>query len=329
LGFSGSVLLALTEPAVPFLRRLRVAACVPVGLALSFLWPYFSMRTVLVGGSHDQVEGIAQSLAGAAPEEGVGRLHQFYRQTGLIKALGAALLGVPISLYLLVRRQHLFIPLGALCMALPFVVNAWVPLPLGHRFILLTVFYLQAALIWLLMKLLPSAPRAFAFVNQRIVRWFAFAFITGVLGVLAWINVEAALARFDQTARRFRRASASPNVRYAERAAELAGSNAVILADAQTSWPVPTFGPKVLVILHNNPLVSDDRERLAHVGHFLFPGSSDFDRRESLAKYGVTHLLLKRNQARRIEAFLSLTQAAEPLPGGYTLYTVGPELRVP
>jgi hypothetical protein len=121
----------------------------------------------------------------------------------------------------------------------------------------------------------------------------------------------------------------SGNIRYARRVAELAGPQAVILADAQTSWPIPTFGPKVLLILHNNPLVTDEGERITHVAHFLNPSTSDADRRETLARFGVTHLVLKRNQARRIERFLSLTDGRSQLPGGYVLYGIGPALRKP
>ncbi|MFZ5893032.1 MAG: hypothetical protein ACOY0T_18375 [Myxococcota bacterium] len=328
LGFAGAVLLALTEPGVPWRLRLKVAASVPLGLLLSFAWPYFSMRRVLVGGSHDQVEGIARSLAGVADESG-GKLHQFYRQRELLHTLGIAAAGVPICLYLLIRRQRLFIPLGALAMAFPFVVNAYVPLPLGHRFILLAIFYLQTAVVWLLMKLMPVAPDAWSFVNHRYVRWLSYALTSALLCFIAHLNIQAALGRLNYSARRLRGAEESPFVRYAQRVAELAGPNAIILSDAQSSWPIPTFGPKVLVLFHNNPLVTDDGERIIHVAHFLNPSASDYDRRETLGKYGVTHIVLKRNQARRIEPFLAQTAARVQLPAGYTLYVVPPELRVP
>jgi hypothetical protein len=327
LGFSGGVLLALTEPGVPLALRLKVAATVPLGLAISFLWPYFSMRRVLVGGSHDQVEAVSRSLAGAPLEEAGGKLHPFYRRDGFVRSLGAALVGIPVSLYLLVRRQHLFIPLGAAAMALPFVVNAYVPLPLGHRFILLAVFYLQVALVYLFMKFLPAAPEAFSFVNRRWGRWPAFALIVLCLLVLAKINIEAALGRLGYSARRMHGTEVSGNIRYAQRAAELAGPGAVILADAQTSWPVPTFGPKVLLIFHNNPLVTDEGERIVHVAHFMNPDAPDADRRETIAKYGITHVLLKRNQVHRIERFLSQAESRVQLPGGYWLYTLGPTPR--
>ncbi|HET9931382.1 MAG TPA: hypothetical protein VFQ35_11865, partial [Polyangiaceae bacterium] len=144
---------------------------------------------------------------------------------------------------------------------------------------------------------------------------------------LAKINIDAALGRLDYSARRMRGAEISANVRYAARAAEVAGPGAVILADAQTSWPIPTFGPKVLLIFHNNPLVTDEGERIVHVAHFLNPETNEADRRETIQKYGVTHLLLKRSQLRRVESFLPLTESRVQLPGGYWLYTLGPELR--
>ncbi|MGC4087051.1 MAG: hypothetical protein QM756_03945 [Polyangiaceae bacterium] len=229
MGFAGAALLALTEPNVAWRLRLKVALSVPLGLALSFLWPYFSMRRVLINGGQEQVEGLARSLAGAALEEAGGKLHQFYRQAGIVRTLGAALLGVPVALYLLVRRRRLLIPLGAISMLAPFVVNAYVPLPLGHRFILLAVFFLQLGVVWLLLRFTPHSPEAFGFVNHRLARWFFGAAVLGVLGVLAWFNVGAAMERVDYSLRRFRGGGTSANVRYAARVAQLAGPDAVIL----------------------------------------------------------------------------------------------------
>ena len=50
-------------------------------------------------------------------------------------------------------------------MLLPFVGNAFVELPLGHRFVLLAIVYLHIGLVWLLLRLTPGHAGAFRFLR--------------------------------------------------------------------------------------------------------------------------------------------------------------------
>jgi hypothetical protein len=321
LGFVGAFLLAAGTPGVAFRRRFEVAAAIFLGGLLAFAWPYFSLRGTLSGGSHDEVAAIADGLSGRGGFEPSGRLHQFYRQRGLLSALGIALAGIPICLYLLVRRRHWFISLGAVAMLVPFVVNAYVPLPLGHRFILLAIFFLQAGVVWLLMKLTPGAPEAWSLLTVGRRGWVSGGMVALLLGVMAYWNVDTAHQDVAYRQRKLR-GGESVNVRYARRVAELAGERAVVLADAVTSWPVPTFGPKVLLLWHPNPLVPDEAARHADVRRFLNGSTPDETRLSILRKYGVTHVLGNRRTLPRVSGFLSGRATRQALPGGYSLYTL-------
>ncbi len=320
MGFAGAGLLAISHPNVPLRLRGKVVAAIILGALLSFAWPYFSIRGVLAGGSHE-VSAIVNELSGGEADQG-GRLHQFYSQDGLIRALGTALAGLPICLYLILRRRHWFISLGALAMLLPFVVNAYRPLPLGHRFILLAVFFLQVALVWLLLKLSRGAPEAWLFLTRGWRGWVSGAVVAASLLVPAWWNVEIASERLAAAQRRMGSAQESGNVRYARAVAELTQGRGVVLADARTSWPIPTFGPKVLVLLHPNPLVPDEPERGAAVGRFFSAATSEADRFAILKQYGVTHVVTRRGRTRGAGEFLSAHADRRALPAGYWLFTL-------
>jgi hypothetical protein len=320
LGFGGALLLAVMEPGFPLAVRARVTAAILVGLALSFTWPYFSVWRVLVGGGQEQVAAIADELTGAIVPEPPSGLHEFYRKRELMRALGLSLVGIPVCLYLLVRRRRWFVTLGAAGMLLPFIVNAYRPLPLGHRFILLAIFFLQVAVVWLLLKLTPNAPEAWSRLSSKPWRWLGAAVVAAVLvGASVW-NVDAAAERLESSERKIH--GESTNLRYARRVGELVGSNGVVLADRRSSWPIPTFGPKVVTLLHENPLVRDERRRAQHVARFFRASTDDKTRAAIIRRYQVTHVLAKRGEARSLDDFLSTRAERQSLPGGYSLYTL-------
>jgi hypothetical protein len=319
MGLCGAGLLSLTEPGLAWKTRLRALSGLALGLLLANFWPYFSLRGVLHGGGKEEVDAILERLAGTDSEPS-GGLHPFYRPNTLLGALGFAIAGLPVCLWLMIRRRHWFISLGALSMLIPFVINARYTLPLGHRFFLLAIFFLQVALVWLLLLFTPRAPEAIRRVTTGKLAYVSAALVALALAWPAWTNAQSALGRFSASVRRL--AAGGPNVRYASAVAEVAGKNAVILADARTSWPLPTFGPKVLLLLHGNPLVKDEPSRGAAVGQFMRRGrGNDRQRREILQRYGVTHVLLTGRQNRTLAGFFEgVTWRA--MPGGHVLYTL-------
>jgi hypothetical protein len=140
--------------------------------------------------------------------------------------------------------------------------------------------------------------------------------------MLCW-NVEAALAHIAYSQRKMRNQE-SVNVRYSRRAAELAGSAAVIMAEARNAWPLPTFGPKIVALWHPNPLVPDEGARKAAVARFFRASTRDETRREIITHYGITHVLARAAAARRLEGFLDENARRQALPGGYQLYSLRP-----
>jgi hypothetical protein len=159
MSLSGSGLLALSSPEVTWRRRLEVLAAVALGSALSHFWPYFSPWLVLRGGHGESAGWAGQSLREATADLHVKRrLHEFYGRDVLLRALGLSLLALLALPYFFGRRERWFVALGALSMLLPFVANAFLELPLGHRFVLLAIFYLHIGVVWLLLGALPSFP---------------------------------------------------------------------------------------------------------------------------------------------------------------------------
>lgn len=317
LAFSGCFLLCAFEPGVPLRTRALTALTVVAGLLVARPWPYFPTWGLVAGGSGDRYSGwMGRSLTEIFGAQVRSDLHYFYNTTRIAQTFGLALIGIPVAVYLLITRRHLFIPLGALSMAAPFVIHAYVPIPLGHRFILLVVFYLQLAVVWLLLRVsAPFAPETQA--RAPVARWIPAVSVGVVLVFGAWLNVERAITRFERLPE-----GESPIVRYASKVAEIAGPNAVVLGDAKALWPVPTFGPKVVAMLHENPLVADERERLRDTRAFFSSRTRDAERLQMLDRYRVTHVLVRRNQERVVRPLLSRRATRHALPGGYALYAL-------
>lgn len=323
MSISGALLLALCEPKPAWRLRFEVAGAVVVGLALSHFWPYFSPWVVLRGGHGEAAEWAEQSLqqAQASNLQVKRKLHEFYQPLRLLMALGLSGITVLALPYFLLRRERWFVGLGALGMLLPFVGNAFVELPLGHRFVLLAIVYLQIGLVWLLLRLTPSYPDAFRFVRRRALGIVSATIVGVTLLVFCTHSVLVARELFEGPRARDRRES--PVVRNMRAFAAAAGPSAVVLASPVLSWPLPTFGPKVLVLFHEDPLVPDAATRERGVKRFLGPYASDDERRAILARYGVSHVLLQRETG-SLARFLAKTSTVRMVGTGYRLYTLSP-----
>jgi hypothetical protein len=321
LALSGVGLLAVTEPNAPLRVRLELLGVLALGLALSHFWPYFSPWHVVRGG-----ESASAGWAGPSTKRAPGlhfkpQLHAFYEPVGLVSALGLSLiafLGLP---YFLLKRERWFIGFGALSMLLPFAVNAFIDLPLGHRFLLLAIVYLQIGVVWLLLRLTPGSPCAWPFLTRRWARLAAPLGIFALLSVFVTHSVRLAHEQLDSP--KFYRHSESPVVRNMKAFAAAAGPGAVVLANPLLSWPLPTFGPKVLTIFHDDPLVFDEAARELDSSRFL-GRASDEQRAQILARYGVTHVLLGHESNGSLLKFLAQHATERAVGTGYHLYTLDP-----
>lgn len=311
---TGALLFALTEPGVSMRRRIWVAGSVFAGLVASLVWPYYPALGMVMSGTADRV----QKQLGAGQEH---ELHSFFEPDKMLDIVGLCLLVALVIPYFVWRRKHLVVPLGALAMLAVFTVTAFVDIPLGHRFILLATFFLQIGLVWIFLGLLPPIePRARAAPRVRYARIAGAVAAAVLLLFMVVSNVEAASERFE--GKSDRRYTESPTVRYARRVAELAGPNAVVLALPVPSWPLPTFGPKIVSLHHQNPLIPDAFQRNRDAKRFLSDAPSDDERLRILERYRVTHVVVLPGESEGVLDFLREHGKKRGLPLGRTLYDV-------
>jgi hypothetical protein len=68
---------------------------------------------------------------------------------------------------------------------------------------------------------------------------------------------------------------------------------AIVMAPARLSWPLPTFKGKVVPLYHTNPMVVDRYQRLMDTHRFFQVDTTQEDRLKILRNYKVTHILYK------------------------------------
>jgi hypothetical protein len=306
------VLMALTEPAVPMRRRLIVGGAALLGVVLTLLWPYYPALSMVMGGTAGRVQKVMA--------EGGQPLHPFYDPVMLVRIIGYCFAALPVLVYLLWRRRHLFVPLSTALMLLVFGVSAFVPIPLGHRYVLLAVPFLQMALVWLLLQLSPREARVKGPYSRRWLRVVSASAVGVLLGFLGVSNALSARERFLRISPSLTPRS-SPTVLLGQRVAEIAGPDAIVLANALASWSLPTFGPKVVTLHHRNPLITDADARDAAMA--FFSGGTPDDQREAiLERFGVTHVLAPPVGSRSLARFLREHASARDVPGKHTLYAI-------
>jgi len=327
LSLSGAGLLAISEPKAALRLRLEAIGMLLLGLLLSRFWPYFSPWEVIRGGHGADAGWAGDSLKQLGAELHVKhRLHEFYQLPGLLRAFGLALVALLALPYFLLKRERWFIGVGALAMLLPFVINAFVDLPLGHRFVLLAMVYLDIGVVWLLLRITPGYPEAVSWLGQRRARIAASLALIALFAVFTAHGVS--MAREQLASPKFYTGRESPVVRNMRNFAEFTGPDAVVLSNALLSWPLPTFGPKVLLLFHDDPLVSDEAERELYVARFL-GRATDEQRAQILAHYGVTHVLLGRESNPALLRFLANHATVRAVGTGYRLYALDPSAKAP
>ena len=76
----------------------------------------------------------------------------------------------------------------------------------------------------------------------------------------------------------------------------------VILSDVDTSWPVPTFGGKIVATRHPVAFVPDQATRLADLEHFFSKNAEVASRWEIIRRYHADFLLFSKNRTPDWEA---------------------------
>lgn len=281
-----ALLLAAVEPGIARERRLAAGLWLAAGIAGTALWPYYSFWQALIDNDHTQMVLWDWPV-----------LREFYRPAEVSMMLGPALLGVPVLLYLLWRNRMYFLLIGTAGNALPYLIGYAVNFPMGHRFLPLTTFFLHLALTWAAVRL----HEAFAVRH----RGRGVALAAGAAAVLLLLGQALFPARDIALYAAWRRGTAAlvPGFRdagwgYRPVAAEMTalaaqtGDRAVVLSPAgDINHVLPAFAGKVVRQQRANPCVTDAAARNAAVDAFFNPDTTLAERRDTLRRFGVTHIV--------------------------------------
>lgn len=321
--FTGMGGLVLFEKGPSRGLRGRLLVAITLGGALAHLWPYYSPFEVLMGGSGTESGWLAKASKQLASGKASKKLHMFYGFRGLMRAVGLSLPGLYFAAGLAQRRRHLFVPVGLATMFGLFALNAFVKVPLGHRFILLGMVFVHIAMVVGCLDALTAIGETLQQPFERNwfrrygLRWIPGILLGGLLTVGAVHNVRVAGALKSKVAGRRR---ISPVLNYARKVGSLVPLNAVVMGRARHTWSLPAFGAKVVALHHSNPLVATRKERGRAVKTFFSTKTSKAARAKLVEKYGVQYVLVGSRDHRKMERMLAGYAARHKLPGGYRLY---------
>lgn len=296
-------LLALTEPDVAWRTRVWSLLFLAAGTAATTYWPWYPIWEVIF--SHHLPDAAGMSITEQMLSQANRLLdqHPFYVPKQILFTFGPLLIGIPVLIWMALRRVHLFAAIGAAAMLLPYLLNIVVSVPLGHRFLLYVIFYCQFAVIWLLLRVLAPDAGAPA-VNPRIRLLTAALFgltVSWNLG-LAVAEINGSHLSADGNYIPYHHPAAWQNngdsaliKQYRSLASHL-DKNAIVLARRRTGWPLPSFRGKVTALFHPNPLVTDRAARNQAIAVLFSEASSDDQRRAVVTAYSATHILFDRNE---------------------------------
>jgi hypothetical protein len=299
-GITGCGILVLTEDKKSIRHTLSILLALAAGLFLAELWPYFSVWKLTLG------------LYGEGPEkwfatgEAIGPLerfrsgiwqHIFYNPRLVLVILGPALLGIPICIWLLLQKKYLFIASGALVMSIPYFAHFFIEVPLAHRFLLFVTFYLQLALVWLILRIFENwqiSPRQ---PLEKYSMWATLACLTSIFILnIGMLTVEFFGYTYSpKTLQLQKKNTQLPEgmtvVDLYTKLTDPLPETAVVLASSSTGWPLPTVKAKVVSLYHENPMLLDQAERYEATGAFFFSSIEHQKRIDIVKDYNVTHIL--------------------------------------
>ena len=280
-------------------RRVALLFTLLAGSLLVELWPYFSTWQITLGTSGGQSDTWVSSGVASASFESLARAKAlywsdpFYKPLGVLLAFGPALLGVPMVFYLFIRERNRLPLAGCVIFAIPYLLNLFVSIPLGGRFLLYVIFFLHLALIWFFLKVI---------VGQRHSVWIRYAGV-GLLSVMVLWNAGLAGSELwgyslsERLKLHHRTKQERTIVDYMQAVANVVPSDAIIMAPAILAWPIPTFVGKVVSELHPNPMIRDAAQRRKDVETFFNTDVILPDRQKIIKRYHVTHVLYDTNEA--------------------------------
>jgi hypothetical protein len=300
-GVAGCVLLALTNRADGFGSRILVLVAVAMGLVFAEQWPYFSAWKLALGSygsgteqwfNNTESSGVIERL-----RSGVWQ-HIFYSPKLVLTIFGPALIGLPLCIWLLIRREYLFIALGAACMAVPYLLHPFVEVPLAHRFLLFVMTFFHFAMVWGGLHIIDawySHPRP-AYAGKMLLAMIFFIVIL-VGSNIALLSIEFSGAtldpkRLEVVEKHSRLPGGLSVVEIYTQLTEPLDADSIVMATPLHGWPLPGVKGKVVSLYHENPMLLDQQQRYVDSSRFFTQGMTEAERAGLVVQYGVTHTLL-------------------------------------
>jgi hypothetical protein len=301
-GIVGCALLALTESSESAGMRLLTLAALLIGTFFAELWPYFSIWKIalgLYGAGAEQWLPASASMGALAQVHAGGLSQQFYNPQLLLTTLGPALLGLPLCIWLFIRRQHMFIVLGAVCMAIPYLLHPFIDMPSAYRFLLFVVSYFHFAIVWGVLQVFDSwtsrpRPRYAGSLLWGVIAVFALLLATNA----ALLSTEFGGSTYnpEDIERVDNRTDLPQDMNVVDLYVQLTEpltDEAVVLAMPLVGWPLPSVRGKVVAVYREEPLLVDQQVRNVSAVAFFEKQQNASVRAALVRDYAVSHVLLK------------------------------------
>jgi len=278
-----SFLLVLTEQPVRKRNLLLCALCCCIAIGLTVFWPYYSI-----------IESMFFVTGKKVKEFWDYRATHHFLYSELIIRIGPGLLGIIPVLYFATIRKYLFIVAGFFLCSMVYVLGYFFDISLGERCIFFCMLFSQLAFSRFLKLLIHTEYFLRSMRAQRLVTaCFIAALFLGIAAQLylvckvylpQCIEWKPAL-RIKPYQHPLQKYFILPN--YLHR-------DDVVLTDVFTSWIIPCIADaKVVSLLHNSPLVSDNAARLADTMRFF---TEPHTNQSILKKYRTTHILINKKK---------------------------------
>ena len=299
---AGALALVAFRGRISLVARAALAASVLLALPLAELWPYFApseLITTTLGDSGQKESLSVIPMGDSQPVLHTERIDVLFYNPFLVAiALWPLLFAIPAVFALARYPRHWFIAGGAIGCLGVYALNQFVDIPLGHRFLPLGAFFLQCALVALVIDSKDLVVAGSARAREALRHWRQAAIAALIFATVINFAVTSMIVfqgRQSIFGLQFNQLNETMVGAYQRISATLP-SDAIVLATEVDSWPLPAFAGKVVVLHHYNPLVPSHAARLWDVEVFFASQTAPADRDMILSAYDVTHLLLRESE---------------------------------
>jgi len=277
---------------------LNVLSLFIIGL-LSVLWPYYPFMDAVIKST---------DTSWYFP------IRMYLYDVQSIYKMGPALLGLPIVLLLLIRREYPFISLGFLLCSFVYISSYFLNVGLGERCIFFIMFFLHLSLAWYFSTLCLLSPRKIRDTITNLskknvhILFFIIILMAGIFYQVIRLGSEQAGYTISFNPKPTFYKYKNPLDNYTLLKDKVKESD-IVMTDPLTGWLLPGLtGAKIVALYHDNPFVLDNSQRVNDAITFYESATPLHKREMILKKYHATHVLLnfdrmKENDVNRINNY--------------------------